>query len=265
VTEPLLHIERRDDGLATITLAHGRVNALCVALLGQLGAAAAELADARVVVITGGPKIFAAGADITEFAADASPESFRLADPARLREIGAAFRDALDAVAAMTCPTIASVAGFALGGGCELALACDIRIASDRARFGQPEIMLGIIPGGGGTQRLARLLGPSRAKDLIVTGRQVEAAEALAIGLVNRVVPHDDLAVETDALATALCAGPSHALALAKRAIDGGLLGTLAAGLDLEGELFMDSFGTSDAPIGVSSFLANGPGHADFS
>ena len=264
MTDALLQLDRHDDGLAVITLAHGKVNALCVELLGQLERAAAQLGDARVVVITGGPKIFAAGADITEFAADASPESFEVAAAEQVRAIAGAFRRALGAVAALPCPTIASIAGFALGGGCELALACDLRIASDRAKFGQPEILLGIIPGGGGTQRLARLVGPSRAKDLILTGRQVDAAEALAMGLVNRVVAHDELAAETAAWAGTLGAGASHALALAKSAIDDGLLGTLEAGLDIEGDRFVASFGTPDAPVGVSSFLLHGPGHARF-
>lgn len=265
MTDALLELERHDDGLAIITLAHGKVNALCVALLNQLEAAIAEVGDARALVITGGPKIFAAGADITEFATDTSPETFQIAPSGQVRAIGGAFRSALDAVAALPFPTIASVAGFALGGGCELALACDFRIASERARFGQPEILLGIIPGGGGTQRLARLVGPSRAKDLILTGRQVDAAEALSIGLVNRVVAHDDLAPETGAWASSLSAGPSHAMALAKAAIDDGLSGPLAAGLDIEGDRFVASFATPDAPIGVSAFLTHGPGHATFS
>jgi enoyl-CoA hydratase/carnithine racemase len=155
------------------------------------------------------------------------------------------------------------VNGVALGGGCELALACDLRVASAGARFGQPEILLGIIPGGGGTQRLARLVGPARAKDLIFTGRAIDAAEAAAIGLVDRVVDGDavDAALE---LAAQLAAGPQAALALAKRAIDEGLEGTLAEGLELEQRCFVDSFGTEDAAVGVESFLEHGPGRATF-
>jgi enoyl-CoA hydratase len=157
------------------------------------------------------------------------------------------------------------VSGFALGGGCELALACDLRIASTRAKFGQPEILLGIIPGGGGTQRLARLVGPSRAKDLIFTGRQVAAEEALAMGLVDRVVSPDELEDATLALAAELAGGASRGLALAKRAIDEGIDLDLAAGLRLEQDLFVDSFATPDALVGVASFLEHGPGHARFS
>ena len=140
---------RTDDGVATITLQHGKVNALCVELLAEIEEVAGRLAaDASVgaVVITGGRRIFAAGADITQFAADTNPASFALADGGRVREVGGAFLRALGAVAALPMPTIAAINGVALGGGCELALACDLRIVAADARFGQPEILLGIIP-----------------------------------------------------------------------------------------------------------------------
>src|SRR6188474_1972334 len=180
----LVLVERRDDGVAVITLNNPKVNALSGALLRELRAAAGELtADPPgAVVITGGERIFAAGADISEFGGqdEAGP-------------ITAAFHGTLDAIAALPRFVIASVSGYALGGGCELALACDYRIAGPRAVFGQPEILLGIIPGGGGTQRLARLVGPSRAKELCITGRQVKADEALRIGLADEVVPNDEL------------------------------------------------------------------------
>jgi len=156
------------------------------------------------------------------------------------------------------------VSGFALGGGCELALACDLRIASTRAKFGQPEILLGIIPGGGGTQRLARLVGPSRAKDLILSGRQVGAEEALAMGLVNRVVAPDELDDAALGWATDLAAGPLDAMAIAKRVIDDGLEGDLDAGLQIEQDGFVEVFATGDATIGVRSFLEHGPGNASF-
>jgi enoyl-CoA hydratase len=159
---------------------------------------------------------------------------------------------------------IAAIAGVALGGGCELALACDLRIASDRAKLGQPEILLGIIPGGGGTQRLARLVGPARAKQMVFTGRQVGADEALRIGLVDEVVPADTVLDRALEQACELARGAVCAQGLAKRAIDEGLAGTLGDGLDLEQELFAASFATEDAGIGVASFLENGPGKATF-
>jgi enoyl-CoA hydratase/carnithine racemase len=215
--EALVQLDRRDDGVAVVTLANGKVNALSTAVLGRLASVAAELtADPPgAVVVTGGPKLFAAGADISQFAADPDPASFAVAPPERVREVGGAFLAALDAVARIPRPTIASISGFALGGGCELALACDFRIASERAKLGQPEILLGIIPGGGGTQRLARLVGPARAKDLVFSGRQVTAAEALSMGLVDRVVAPDELGAATDGWAAELAAGPSAALAIA--------------------------------------------------
>ena len=180
-----------------------------------------------------------------------------------MAEIGGSFLRALNAVAALPCPTIAAVNGVALGGGCELALACDFRVASASARFGQPEILLGIIPGGGGTQRLARLVGPARAKDLVFSGRMVDVTEAAAIGLVDSVVDGDarDAALE---LAVRYAHGPREATALAKRAIDEGLDGSLEDGLVLEQRLFVSSFGMDDATVGVSSFLEHGPGKAEF-
>lgn len=265
---PLVRVDHGHDGVVTITLENGKVNPLCLELLHQLEGAVTALDSPRVVVITGGPRVFAAGADISEFAAGVSGgdagSRFALAPPGRIEEISRAFLDALGAVQSLPCPTIASIGGFALGGGCELALACDLRIASERARFGQPEILLGIIPGGGGTQRLARLVGASIAKDLVFSGRQIEAAEALRIGLVNRVVPHEELADATSALAGELAAGPREALALAKDAIDRGLDVTLDAGLRIEAERFVRSFTTRDAAVGVASFLDSGPGHARF-
>ncbi len=251
----LVHTERRDDGVAVIRLDNPKVNALSTTLLAQLEAAATALTDdpPGAVVITGGDRLFAAGADISEFGG-----------PEDARTVGAAFVRALDAVAAIPRCVIAAVSGFALGGGCELALACDLRIASGRAKFGQPEILLGIIPGGGGTQRLARLVGPARAKDLILTGRQVSADEALRIGLVDEVVAPDDVHERAYALAAELAAGAVVAQGLAKRAIDEGLQGDLATGLALEQELFAEVFATDDARVGVASFLEHGPGKATF-
>ncbi len=247
--------ERRSDGVAVVRLDNPKVNALSTELLRQLEAAALALITdpPGAVVVTGGDRLFAAGADISEFGGR---------EEARL--VGGSFLRALDAVAAIPRCVIAAISGYALGGGCELALACDLRIASERAKFGQPEILLGVIPGGGGTQRLARLLGPARAKEIILTGRQVGAEEAARIGLVDEVVPGDQLHDRALALAAELAAGAVMAQGLAKRAIDRGLQGSLAAGLDLEQELFAEAFETEDARIGVASFLEHGPGKAHF-
>ena len=252
----LVHLDRRDDGVALVTLDHPKVNSLSSALLADLHAVATSLTEQPpgAVVLTGSDRIFAAGAEISEFGG-----------PDDAAAIGARFRAALDAVAGIPRMVIAAVHGYALGGGCELALACDLRFASTKARFGQPEILLGIIPGGGGTQRLPRLVGASRAKDLILTGRQVGADEALAIGLVDRVVEPAELLDEALAYAAELARGPLAAHALAKRAIDVGLEGPLAAGLALEQEAFADVFRTEDSQTGVSSFLEHGPGQATFS
>lgn len=252
---PLVLTERRSDGVAVVRLDNPKVNALSTELLRQLRSAAQALTDdpPGAVVVTGGDRLFAAGADISEFGG-----------PDEAREVGRCFVEALDAVAAIPRCVIAAVSGFALGGGCELALACDLRLASDKAKFGQPEILLGIIPGGGGTQRLARLVGPSRAKELVLTGRQVRADEALRIGLVDEVVAPDELHDRAYALAAELASGAVVAQGLAKAAIDRGLEGTLAAGIELEQELFAEVFATEDARTGVASFLEHGPGKARF-
>ncbi|MEY2462397.1 MAG: hypothetical protein QOH64_535 [Acidimicrobiaceae bacterium] len=251
----LVQVERHDDGVALVRLDNPKVNALSTELLRQLEAAAQMLTDdpPGAVVFTGGDKLFAAGADISEFGG-----------PDEAREVGGQFLRTLGAVADIPRATIAAVSGFALGGGCELALACDFRIVADRAKLGQPEILLGIIPGGGGTQRLARLIGPARAKDLIFTGRQVGAEEALRIGLVDEVVPHAELHERALAKAAELAKGAVLAQAMAKRAIDRGLDITLNGGLDLEQQLFVEVFTTEDAKTGVRSFLESGPGHATF-
>src|SRR3954468_10428972 len=164
MADEFVRVERRDDGVAVVRLDRPKMNALSVELLRQLTSVAESLSDEPpgAVVLWGGERIFAAGAEISEFGG-----------PAKAHAIAAAFREALDAVAAIPRATIAAVSGYALGGGCELAMACDLRVVAETAKFGQPEILLGIIPGGGGTQRLTRLVGPSRAKDIILTGRQV--------------------------------------------------------------------------------------------
>jgi enoyl-CoA hydratase/carnithine racemase len=252
----LVRLERRDDGVAVLTLDNPKVNALSGALIRRLRERAEALTvdPPGAVVVTGGDRIFAAGADISEFGG-----------PDEARVITTAIHDALRALADIPRLVIAAVAGYALGGGCELALACDYRVASERAVFGQPEILLGIIPGGGGTQRLPRLVGPARAKELMITGRQVTADEALRIGLADEIVPHEQVNTRALALAAEVAAGPLQAQALTKQAVDAGLDRTLAEGLALERDLFVDVFHTEDSQIGVKSFLEQGPGKATFS
>ena len=248
-------VDRRPNGVAVVRLDRPKMNALSRELLAQLEVALTELgADPPgAVVVWGGERVFAAGADIAEFAG-----------PDEAREIGAGFRRALDALAAIPRATIAAVTGYALGGGCEIALACDFRVVADTTKLGQPEILLGIIPGGGGTQRLPRLVGASRAKDLVFSGRQVGADEALRIGLADRVAPAAEVLEVAMAWAADLARGAVAAQALAKRAIDGGLSAPLADGLSLEQDCFVDVFRTDDAAIGIRSFLDHGPGKATF-
>jgi len=254
VMPDLVHLDRRTDGVAVVTLANGKVNALSQALLADLRTVVDELAadPPGAVVVTGGERIFAAGADISEFGG-----------PDEAAGITATIHGTLDALANLPRFVIAAVSGYALGGGCELALACDYRIAGPRAAFGQPEILLGIIPGGGGTQRLARLVGPSRAKELCLTGRQVKVDEAVRIGLADEAVDGDptDRALE---LAAEVAAGALVAQALTKRAIDDGSSTSLADGLRLEQEAFVEVFHSADSQIGVASFLEHGPGKAEF-
>jgi enoyl-CoA hydratase len=247
-----------DGGVGTIQLARPPMNALNTQVQEELrDAAVRATADPRIraVVLYGGPKVFAAGADIKEMASMGYPEM-----AARAGALSSAFT----AVARIPKPVIAAVCGYALGGGCELALTADFRVAGDNAKLGQPEIGLGVIPGAGGTQRLTRLVGPAKAKDLIYSGRFVGAQEALAIGLVDRVVPPDDVYTAAADWAGQFAAGPALALRAAKAAIDGGLDGGLDAGLALESELFAALFATEDKKIGMESFVANGPGKADF-
>ena len=248
-------LDRRSDGVALVTLERPKMNALSVAFLGRLRDVVAELADdpPGAVVLWGGPRIFAAGADVGEFR-----------EPDAAQRIAAAFHSATTALAGLPRVTIAAVTGYALGGGLELTLACDLRVVSEDARLGQPEILLGIVPGGGATQRLPRLVGLSRAKDIIFTGRQVGADEALRIGLADRVVPRDKVLDEALALAAGFAAGPLEALAAAKRVIDEGIDEPLAQALELEVAAFVSVSHTEDAASGVTSFLEHGPGRARF-
>ncbi len=247
-----------DNGVGTIRLERPPMNAISRQVQEELitvSAEAAARADVRAVVLYGGEKVLAAGADVKEM----GPMTY--ADMAAVsRRLSAGF----GALSTIPKPTVAAITGYALGGGLEIALGCDRRICGDNAKLGQPEILLGIIPGGGGTQRLARLIGPSRAKDLIFTGRMVKADEALAIGLVDEVVPADEVYARATAYARQFADGPAAAYAAAKKAIDGGLDTDLRTGLDLESEMFAALFATEDQRIGMESFAANGPGKAEF-
>lgn len=248
----------RAGSVAVIRLDRPPMNALSLQVQAELAEAAAQVArrpQVGAVVVYGGPKVFAAGADIKEMVAMSYQD---------MVHAGVGLQAAFTAIARIPQPTIAAITGYALGGGCELALCCDLRVCGDNARLGQPEILLGIIPGAGGTQRLPRLIGPSRAKDLVFSGRFVNAHEALAIGLVDRVVLPDD--VFTDALTWAeqLARGPALALRAAKEAIDRGLETDLETGLQIERAHFAALFATEDRAIGMASFVDHGPGKAEF-
>lgn len=245
-------------GVGTIRLERPSMNALDVATQDRLRELAEEVSgrdDVRAVVLYGGEKVFAAGADIKEMQA---------MDHAAMVVRSKALQDSFTAVARIPKPVVAAVTGYALGGGCELALCADFRIAGDNAKLGQPEIMLGLIPGAGGTQRLARLVGPAKAKDLIFTGRHVKAEEALAMGLVDRVVPAAEVYEQAHAWAAALAKGPALALRAAKEAVDAGLETDLDTGLTIERTWFAGLFATEDRERGMRSFVEEGPGKAKF-
>ncbi|MFE4172160.1 enoyl-CoA hydratase/isomerase family protein [Streptomyces sp. NPDC056909] len=245
-------------GVGTIRLDRPPMNALNTAIqdrLRELAEEAGRREDVRAVILYGGEKVFAAGADIKEM---------RDMDHAAMVVRSRALQESFTAVARIPKPVVAAVTGYALGGGCELALCADFRIAADDARLGQPEILLGLIPGAGGTQRLARLVGPSRAKDLIFTGRQVKAAEALAIGLVDRVVPAAEVYEQAAAWAAKLAQGPALALRAAKESVDAGLETDLETGLAIERNWFAGLFATEDRERGMRSFVEDGPGKAKF-
>jgi enoyl-CoA hydratase len=241
------------DGIGTIRLERPPMNALNTQVQEELRAAAQQATDdpaVRAVVVWGGPKVFAAGADIKEFTTTTYPQMAARA---------AALSGAFDSIARIPKPVVAAITGYALGGGCELALACDWRVVAEDAKLGQPEIRLGLIPGAGGTQRLARLVGPARAKELIFSGRMVDAAEALRIGLADRVVPAADVYAEAVASVRPYTEGPALALRAAKLAVDGGLGMDLASGLAWESQLFAALFATDDMVEGTAAFVAKRP------
>jgi len=246
------------EGVGTIRLDRPKMNALNVQVQEEIRAAAVEATvsdEVRAVVIYGGERVFAAGADIKEMADMSYADMAKRSGP---------LQSSLSAVAAIPKPTVAAITGYALGGGCELALCADYRIAAEDAKLGQPEILLGIIPGAGGTQRLSRLVGPSKAKDLIYTGRFVDAAESLQIGLVDKVVPAADVYDAAVAWASQFSRGAAMALRAAKESIDSGLGVDLTTGLEIERQQFAALFATEDRAIGMKSFVENGPGKAEF-
>ncbi|MEO7351356.1 MAG: enoyl-CoA hydratase-related protein [Marmoricola sp.] len=246
------------DGVGTIRLDRPKMNALDAQMQDEIRAAAAEATerdDIKAVILYGGERVFAAGADVKEMAAMSHTEMIQ-------RSYG--LTSAFSAVARIPKPVVAAVTGYALGGGCELALCADIRIAADSATLGQPEVLLGVIPGAGGTQRLSRLVGPSRAKDIIFTGRFVKADEALRIGLVDKVVPADQVYAEAVAWAGQFAGAASYAVRAAKESIDRGLEVDLETGLEIERQQFAALFATRDRSVGMDSFVENGPGKAQF-
>ena len=241
------------DGVALLTIDRPQArNALSFALLAEL-ADAMETLDAdghtRVIVLTGaGDQAFAAGADITELA-DQTPD--------RLRADGQFA--AWDRIAAVGVPVIAAVRGYALGGGCELAMSCDLIVAGDDARFGQPEIRIGVMPGAGGTQRLTRAVGGALAMELVLTGRMMDAAEAKAAGLVTTVVPATETLEAALRLADTIAAGPPLAVRAAKRAVRAAAELPLADGLRAERAAFFDLFATADQQEGMRAFMEKRP------
>ena len=246
------------DGVATLRLDRPKMNALNAQVQEEIRTAATEAAerdDVKAVVVYGGEKVFAAGADIKEMADMSYTDMVQ-----RSGKLQSAFT----AVARIPKPVVAAVTGYALGGGCELALCADVRFAADTAVLGQPEVLLGIIPGAGGTQRLTRLVGPSKAKDIIFSGRFVKAEEALVIGLVDRVFPAEQVYDEALTWAKQFAGAATYAVRAAKESIDRGLEVDLETGLEIERQQFAALFATEDRGIGMNSFVESGPGKARF-
>ena len=247
-----------EGGIGTIRLDRPKMNAINGQVTAELRATAEEARDrddVRAVVLYGGERVFAAGADIKEMSTITYAE---------MLSWGGRLQEALKVVARLPKPVIAAVTGYALGGGFELALTADFRVLGERAKVGVPEITLGVIPGAGGTQRLTRLVGPARAKDLVFSGRHVAAEEALALGIADRVVADADVYETALEMARSYAAGPAIALRAAKQAIDDGLELDLDSALRLETQLFAGLFSTEDQKTGMASFLEHGPGKAQF-
>ena len=246
------------DGVGTIRLDRPKMNAISFQVQDELLAVAAEAterSDVRAVVVWGGERVFAAGNDVKEMADKSYVD---------LIDRGDRVQGAVTAIARIPKPVVAAVNGYALGGGCELAMAADVRFAAEDAVFGQPEVLLGIIPGAGGTQRLSRLVGPAKAKELMFTGRFVKADEALSIGLVDRVFPAEQVYGAAVAWASKFSDAAAYALRAIKESVDRGLETDLETGLAIERQLFASVFATEDRTIGMQSFIENGPGKARF-
>ena len=248
----------RESGIATLKLNRPPVNALNFQLQAEIARASEELGNdigVAAIVLYGGEKAFAAGADIKEME--------KLSHEGMLAR-SAGLKSAFDAVARIPKPVIAAITGYALGGGLELAMCADVRLASESVKVGQPEILLGIIPGAGGTQRLTRLVGPSIAKELVFTGKVISATEAYQLGIINQVVADGEVYAKACEWARQFVGGPAVALATAKAAIDQGLDVSLDEGLEIERQGFVKLFATEDRAIGMASFLEHGPGKAKF-
>lgn len=253
-----VNLEVSPSGVGTIRLDRPKLNPLNEQVAREIGQTVDEVRgrdDVRAVVLWGGDRVFAAGADIKEMGERDAVTMFRY--------IGG-FQDVFNRLENLPQITIAAVNGYALGGGCELALACDIRICATDSQLGQPEILLGVIPGAGGTQRLPRLIGVGRAKELIYTGRFVPAGEALQIGLVNEVVAPDQVYPRALEIAEKFANGPSVALMAAKQVIQSGIDIDKATGILLERQAFASLFASEDQKIGMESFIESGPGKAKF-
>lgn len=247
-----------DSSIATIRVDRPKMNPLSIEVQDALGEAAGIVAaddEVAAVILYGGEKVFAAGADIKEM------QRMNYTDMVQRAPV---IQECFSAVARIPKPVVAAIEGYALGAGNELALCADFRVAAADAKLGQPEILLGVIPGAGGSQRLARLVGPSKAKDLVFTGRMVDAAEALAMGMVDRVCEPGQAHAIALEMVQGYVHGPAFALRAAKEAINRGLDGDLETGLAIEAMQFAGVFATKDREIGMRSFVEQGPGKADF-
>jgi enoyl-CoA hydratase len=242
-------LTEREDNVFILTLNRpDKLNALSPKLREEVVAALTEIVDdpeIRAIIVTGGPKVFAAGADLQAMSQASLVDMYKRSPAINMFQV----------LAEMPQPTIAAVAGYALGGGCELSMCCDFRIAADNAKFGQPEINVGLIPGAGGTQRLTRLVGATKAKELVMLGDQIDANEAYRIGLVNKVVPADELMNESRAWARKLAKKPPFNLRVAKMVVDKGYDAGLDVALQLERLAFTALFGTEDQKEGVNAFV----------